>query len=73
MKNREVKYTMTYPEKRWLEGWIDGREEGYEKGYKEGIAIGASRIVELIKSGLTPDKAWRKMNEEKATLVHSPA
>ena len=71
--DKEVKNAMTIAEKHRNEGWVDGKEEGLD----EGVSAGASKIVELIKSGLSPDEALRKVNEERkslvSTLVHNPA
>jgi len=65
--DKEVKNTMTIADKYRNEGWLEGREEGREEG--------ALKIVELIKSGLTPEEALRKVNEEckSNALVISPA
>jgi len=70
--DKEVKSTMTIIEKWLMQGWEDGHEAGHEVGREEGLAEGlaegltegANRIVELIKSGLSPDEALRKINEE---------
>jgi hypothetical protein len=67
--DKEVKNTMTIAEKYRNEGWVDGLEEGMEKGASKGLSAGASRIVELIKNGLSPDEALRKFNEESKILV----
>ena len=40
--------------------------DGLVKGLAIGEARGANRIVELIKSGLTPDEALRKIEEDNA-------
>ncbi|MCL2200096.1 MAG: hypothetical protein FWB80_14380 [Defluviitaleaceae bacterium] len=39
---------------------------GEARGKAEGIAEGASKVIELIKSGLTPEEALRKITEESA-------
>jgi len=70
--DKEVKNTMSIAEKYRNEGWVDGVEVGFEKG-KEATA---SKMLELIKSGLSPEEAFRKVNEEcaaLATLVQSHA
>ena len=36
-----------------------------EKYWNDGCDAGVSRIIELIKSGLSPDDALRKLNEER--------
>jgi len=54
--DKEVKNAMTFADKYRNEGLVDG----------------ASRIVELIKSGLSPDEALRKICEEN-TVAHNPA
>jgi len=71
--DKEVKNAMTIAEKHRNEGWVDGAETGAEKG----LNAGASKMLELIKSGLSPDEALRRINEESKTLatalVHSHA
>ena len=71
--DKEVKNAMTIAEKHRNEGWVDGVEVGAEKG----LNAGANKMFELIKSGLSPDEALRKINEESKTLatalVQSPA
>ena len=42
--------------------------DGMVKGKVKGVTIGASRMLELIKAGLSPDDALRKVNEEKNHL-----
>ena len=59
---------MTIAEKHRNEGWVDGVEVGAEKA--------TTKMLELIKSGLSPEEAFRKVNEERttmATLVQSHA
>ena len=60
----------------WVDGLEVGMERGLERGAEKGVDAGAAKIVELIKSGLSPDEAMRKYNEERKTLitslVHSP-
>ena len=56
---------MSIAEKHRNEGRVEGRTEGAEKG----VSAGASKIVELIKSGLSPDEALRKVNEECTVLA----
>jgi len=57
-------------------GMERGIERGMERGAEKGVDAGAAKIVELIKSGLSPDEAMRKYSEERKTLitslVHSP-
>ena len=65
--DKEVKNTMTITEKYRNEGWVDGKEEGLD----EGVSAGTSKMLELIKSGLSPDEAFRRINEERTTLVTS--
>ena len=65
--DKEVKNTMTIAEKYRNEGWVDGVEAGADKG----VNAGASKMLELIKSGLSPDEAFRKVNEESKALVTS--
>ena len=73
--DKEVKNVMTIEEKWRSESWLDGKEEGLaeglEAGADKGVSAGASKIVELIKSGLSPDEALRKVNEERTVLVTS--
>ena len=54
-------------------GWYEGREEGKEEGRKEGVTIGAIKLAELIKSGLSVDEAVLKIKEEQNGLVDSLA
>ena len=61
--DKEVKNVITIEEKWKQEAWLDGREEG--------ISAGASKMFELIKSGLSPDEALRKVKDERALLVTS--
>jgi len=49
----------------------DGVITGKIIGVTEGLSFGANKVVELIKSGLSPDEALSKMSEEKNTLVES--
>ena len=77
--DKEVKNTMSIADKYRNEGWVDGKEEGIAEGRvegraegrAEGVNAGASKIVELIKSGLSPDEALRKVNEECNLLATS--
>ena len=72
---------MTIAEKHRNEGWVDGMEAGMEVGIEKGAEMGADagaiKLLELIKSGLSPDEAMRKFNEERKTLltslIHNPA
>ena len=65
--DKEVKNAMTIAEKHRNEGWVDGVEVGAEKGAN----AGANKVIELIKSGLSPDEALHKFNEESKVLVTS--
>ena len=40
------------------------KHDGVVEGVAKGVTIGADRVVELIKSGLSPDDALRKIKEE---------
>ena len=79
--DKEVKNAMTIAEKHRNEGWVDGMEvgmeRGMERGAEKGLNAGANKMFELIKSGLSPDEALRKINEESKSLatavVHSHA
>ena len=70
--DKEVKNTMTIAEKWKNEAWMDGIEQGLEQG----VTAGAVRLVELLKIGLSPEEALRKIKEERAelasSLMHSP-
>jgi len=44
-------------ERGWYEGLAEGREEGEVKG--------ANKLLELIKKGIDPDEAMRRLNYEK--------
>jgi len=44
------------------------RAEGKEEGRAEGINIGITKMLELIKSGLSPEEAQRKIREEQHEL-----
>ncbi|MCL2399571.1 MAG: hypothetical protein FWC91_07520 [Defluviitaleaceae bacterium] len=59
--DKEVKNTMTIAEKYRNEGWVDGVEVGAEKA--------TTKMLELIKSGLSPEEAFHKVNEERTTLA----
>ena len=59
--DKEVKNAMTIAEKHRNEGWVDGVEVGAEKA--------TAKMLELIKSGLSPEEAFRKVNEERTTLA----
>ena len=77
--DKEVKNAMSIAERHRNEGWVDGMEVGLaegesigmEKGADKGVSAGASKMLELIKSGLSPDEALRRVNEERTTLVTS--
>jgi len=73
--DKEVKNTMTIAEKWKNEGWVDGKEEGLAEGIgvgaEKGVNAGTSKMLELIKSGLSPDEAFHKVNEERTTLITS--
>ena len=79
--DKEVKNAMTIAEKHRNEGWVDGvevgMERGMERGAEKGLNAGANKMFEFIKSGLSPDEALRRINEESKTLitalVQSPA
>ena len=45
------------------------RNDGWNDGWNGGVLEGANNVVELIKSGLSPDEALRKVCENKSTLV----
>ena len=45
------------------------RYDGVVEGVSKGVTIGADRIVELIKSGLSPDDALRKVKEESENML----
>ena len=47
------------------------RNDGWYDGVAEGVSCGAKKVVELIKTGLSPDEALQKVGEEKNTLVES--
>jgi len=71
--DKEVKQGMTFEEK-WhsegkAEGIIEGEARGEARGITEGIGIGVAKVIELIKSGLSPDEAVQKINEEQAAAV----
>lgn len=69
--DKEVKNAMTIAEKHRNEGWVDGKEEGLAEGLAEGFAEGTSKMLDLIKSGLSPDEAFHKINEERTALATS--
>ncbi|MDR0271988.1 MAG: hypothetical protein LBI27_01530 [Clostridiales bacterium] len=37
------------------------REEAWEEGMEKGISVGAQRILELIKKGLSPEDAYKQI------------
>ena len=51
------------------EGLAEGRVEGLAEGRVEGIDFGVSRMMELIKTGLSPEDAFRKIQEEKSRFA----
>jgi len=75
--DKEVKNSMSMADKWRDEAREEGWEEGWEQGLEQGLEQGASRILSLIKSGLTPDEALVKILEEKKkpspALAQSPA
>ena len=64
---KEVVNVMSARERGWEDGWLDGREEGRE----EGVVLGAAKILELIKKGLTPEDAFRIINEGQQEMVEA--
>lgn len=47
---------------RWRHADIaEGEARGEEKGKAEGINIGVTKMLELIKSGVSPDEAWQRV------------
>jgi len=77
--DKEVVKMLSVAERYRNDGWYDGVAEGKSIGIiegkiigiTEGVSCGANKVVELIKSGLSPDEALRKVSEEKNTLVES--
>jgi len=67
--DKEVKQGMTFEEKWYSEGKAEGIIEGEARGITEGIGIGVAKVIELIKSGLSPDEAVQKINEEQAAAA----
>jgi len=67
--DKEVKQGMTFEEKWHSEGKAEGIIEGEARGITEGIGIGVAKVIELIKSGLSPDEAVQKINEEQAAAA----
>jgi len=58
--DKEVKNNMTMAEKWRNEGWVDGMEQG--------LITGAAELLELIKNGLSPEEAFRKISEGRQEL-----
>ena len=54
--DREVVKVLSARDRGWHEGLVEGREEGEIKG--------ANKLLELIKKGIDPDEAMRKLNYE---------
>jgi len=65
--DKEVVKVLSARERGWNEGLVEGREEGKIKG----MVIGANKLAELIKSGLSVDEALLKVNEDQYVLVES--
>jgi predicted transposase YdaD len=42
-------------------GMEKGKAEGRAEGRAEGISVGAQRILELIKKGLSPEDAYKQI------------
>ena len=57
--DKEVKKSMSF-EERW-----------HNEGKAEGISIGVAKIIELIKSGLSPDEAAKRIYEEQAAPTNA--
>jgi len=55
---------------RYEEGWEDGQEKGREKGREEGWKGGERNIVEMLKSGRSPEEIIRDF--ETKTVTASP-
>ncbi|MDR0273280.1 MAG: hypothetical protein LBI27_08200 [Clostridiales bacterium] len=43
------------------EGRSEGRKEGRSEGRNEGIAVGAQKLLDLLKSGLSPEEAYQRV------------
>ena len=67
--DKEVVRMLSLAERYEHDGMVKGETRGKAKGRVQGFDIGANRIVELIKAGLSPDDALRKASEEKVRLV----
>lgn len=45
--------------------------DGVVKGISKGASIAMEKMLKLIKSGLTPEEALRKVNEDEDALVEA--
>ena len=64
-RDKGVKRSMSIKQKWQEEARMEGKEEGLrqgvQQGMQQGIQQGAAKIVELIKSGLSPEEALKKV------------
>ena len=60
-----------FKEEKEVNSMLSLHERGVEEGIEKGLAIGAAKILELIKSGLSPDEAFRKFSEGQQELAES--
>ena len=58
-------------EKGLEKGIEQGMEQGMEKGMEKGIFVGAAKLAELIKNGLSVEDALRKLGEGQQELAES--
>ena len=75
-QDKEAKNMISFAEKYINMGYVDGFEEGETigeakgeaigkaRGKAEGMSLGTSKMLELISGGLSPEEAWRKVNED---------
>ena len=61
-KDKGVKKRMSIKQKWQDEAKVEGTEEGIQQGLQQGMQQGAAKIVELIKTGLSPEEALEKVS-----------
>ena len=67
--DKEVVRMLSLADRYRHDGIVEGEARGEVRGKVRGFDIGASRIVELIKAGLSPDEALKRVSEEKNLLM----
>jgi len=65
--DKEVAKMLTFEERARGEGFVEGEEIGVARG----IPMGANKLAELIRSGLSLDDALRKINDEQLEFARA--